>query len=102
MAKLLEYVDKREGTPDVMFMCPGCKCGHSVYVAGRKNIMNGATWTFNNDFEKPTFTPSILVRWQNKKHDFTCHSYVKDGMIQFLDDCTHELKGQTVELPNIE
>lgn len=27
-----------------------------------------------------------------------CHSFVTDGNIQFLDDCTHELKGKTVPL----
>ena len=27
-----------------------------------------------------------------------CHSFVTDGKIQFLGDCTHELAGQTVEL----
>jgi hypothetical protein len=29
---------------------------------------------------------------------FRCHSLVTDGNIQFLDDCTHELKGKTVPL----
>jgi hypothetical protein len=28
-----------------------------------------------------------------------CHSFVRDGQIQFLGDCTHALKGQTVERP---
>jgi hypothetical protein len=28
-----------------------------------------------------------------------CHSFVTDGKIQFLPDCYHSLKGQTVELP---
>ena len=27
-----------------------------------------------------------------------CHSFVRDGRIEFLSDCTHELAGQTVEL----
>lgn len=31
-----------------------------------------------------------------------CHSFIKDGMIQFLGDCTHELKGKTVKLPEVE
>jgi hypothetical protein len=28
-----------------------------------------------------------------------CHSFVTDGRIQFLGDCTHALAGQTVDLP---
>ena len=28
-----------------------------------------------------------------------CHSFVRDGGIQFLTDCEHGLAGQTVDLP---
>lgn len=56
----------------------------------------GSVWTWNGDKEKPTVRASILVRGQ-----FRCHSFVTDGKIQFLGDCTHELKGQTVDLPNV-
>lgn len=69
--------------------CPGCKTGH---------WFNDTTWTFNHDMEKPTIHPSLLVRYGNEKGDQVCHSFVTDGKIKFLDDCTHELKGQTVEL----
>ena len=31
-----------------------------------------------------------------------CHSFVTDGRIQFLSDCTHALAGQTVDLPDIK
>lgn len=31
---------------------------------------------------------------------YTCHSFVTDGRIQFLGDCTHSLAGQTVDLPD--
>ena len=31
--------------------------------------------------------------------DTVCHSFVTDGRIQFLGDCTHSLAGQTVDLP---
>lgn len=30
-----------------------------------------------------------------------CHSYVTNGRIQYLGDCTHELAGQTVDLPEL-
>ncbi len=29
-----------------------------------------------------------------------CHSFLTDGRIQFLDDCTHAMAGQTVDLPS--
>lgn len=31
-----------------------------------------------------------------------CHSFVRDGRIQFLSDCTHKLANQTVDLPDID
>lgn len=89
--------------------CPGCATHH--VIATKVPLENGACWTFNNDFESPTFSPSLLVRtgkyvpghedFDNEGLSSICHSFIKEGMIQFLDDCTHELKGQTVNLPNI-
>ena len=33
---------------------------------------------------------------------FVCHSFVVDGRIQFLGDCTHELACQTVDIPDFD
>lgn len=91
----------------VLFWCPGCEEAHQVYVG---------TWTWNGSLVRPTFTPSLLIRgnqWPNEypeyvKHrhagvlpggDTVCHSFVTEGRIQFLNDCTHPLAGQTVDLP---
>jgi hypothetical protein len=53
--------------------------------------------------ENPTLSPSILVHksLENGERVSYCHSFVKNGQIQFLSDCQHELVGQTIELPNI-
>lgn len=76
-----------------IFMCPGCNAKHAVRVSGKDPI-----WKFNGDVVKPTFSPSLLVHpsWDERR----CHSWIKDGMIQFLDDCSHQLQGQTVEIPD--
>lgn len=29
-----------------------------------------------------------------------CHYFIKAGRIEFCGDCTHALKGQTVDLPD--
>jgi Family of unknown function (DUF6527) len=95
LAKLLtlHYNGPAEQITDVLFFCPGCQCGHRVRVhpPGIPGL-----WTWNNDVNKPTFTPSILVNASNVNQ--RCHSFVTDGKIQFLTDCYHELRGQTVEL----
>jgi len=86
-----------------LFQCPGCDCSHRISTTLGKR-KEGPTWTFNGDLDKPTCTPSLLVRW-NYGQDQTkqvCHSFIKDGKIQYLNDCTHKLAGQTVEIPDWE
>jgi hypothetical protein len=102
----------------VMFWCPGCKAAHRItYGTG-----NDYRWGWNGDVNKPTFTPSVLVRTGHYAYDTppekcwctynaehpdnpsgytcqVCHSFVTNGRIQFLSDCTHALAGQTVDLP---
>jgi hypothetical protein len=65
----------------------------------------GAQWGWNGSLDKPTFTPSILVKanyTSPNRLDDICHSFVTDGKIHFLGDCTHQLAGQTVDLPDLE
>ena len=81
------------------FHCPGCKYEHCVSVNGKPN-RSGASWTWNGSMDSPTFSPSILCNPDFPEH--RCHCFVKEGYIQFLDDCFHSLKGQTVELPEQE
>jgi hypothetical protein len=73
------------------FECPGCKYHHTFLVGP-----NG--WTWNGSLDKPTFSPSLLVNANTPQA--RCHSFVKDGKIEFLSDCFHALKGQTVDLPD--
>jgi hypothetical protein len=86
--KIRDIIWDTNGTKAFSFLCPGCGERHAL-VEGR--------WAFNGDYERPTFTPSVLVSGDGA----VCHSFVTDGRIQFLSDCTHSLAGQTVELPEI-
>jgi hypothetical protein len=90
--KLKKYETSDGLTVDYMFWCPGCKHAHPFRVRGKME------WQWNGSLDKPTFDPSLLVYQSdvNKR----CHSFVKNGMIQFLGDCGHELKGKTVEIPD--
>lgn len=81
------------------FWCPGCRSTHAV-----NSHPTGPRWTYNGNPDAPTFSPSILVTYQHlgapeEGRDERCHSFVTDGRIQFLGDCTHALAGQTVDLP---
>jgi len=74
------------------FFCPGCARVHGIIYQG-KNV-----WDWNGDLDRPTISPSILVL--GGPENARCHSFVIDGQIQFLGDCTHSLAGQTVPLPD--
>jgi len=97
-----------------MFWCPGCDGAHQVGVGDG----DGPRWGYDGNPDAPTFTPSILVRGTQPLTDdehaavmagkplepkpLVCHSFVTDGRIQFLGDCTHSLAGQTVDLPDFD
>lgn len=96
----------------VWFWCAGCQTHHAINPKG---------WTWNCDTERPTFSPSVLVRGSEMteegramldrcespangrypSRDTVCHSFVKDGHIQYLSDSTHALAGQTVPLEDL-
>ena len=90
--KIYEIVD---GTDNEKygFFCPACGFGHWFKIKG-----DGPKWTWNEDRDKPTISPSILA-WSD---DFRCHSFVKNGKIKFCNDCTHDKKGQEMGLPDWE
>lgn len=79
--------------PEYIFDCPGCGCDHGFKTTGV-----GPRWNFNGDVYKPTLSPSLLVRFRNVKGPQVCHSFITDGKIKFLNDCTHKLAGKTVDL----
>lgn len=117
MAKVELDSDER-----LLFECPGCGTCHGIRIGAG----DGPRWSWNGDMDKPTFQPSILVRftkltdkgkqqyeeWKENGYPKTdsdfdntpvvCHSFVTDGQIQFLSDCSHELAGQTVDLPEFD
>jgi hypothetical protein len=98
-----------------VFFCPGCNETHAC---------TSQIWGFNGNLDKPTLTPSVdyksghfvadqanepcwctfeyrFPKYKGRKHPvcYHCHSLVRDGMIQFLGDCTHKLANQTVPIP---
>ena len=104
--------------------CPGCNSPHQVRAAIREpaivtpdpadpdwtppreyyDARDGA-WTWNGSATRPTFMPSVLVTYSGRDANqpgsppAVCHSFVVDGQMQMLGDCTHALAGQTVPIP---
>lgn len=99
---------RRMGNGMVAFRCPGCIEAHAITVDPCGTGL--PVWSFNGNGDLPTFSPSVLVTsgsaadpsFMDEEGDppLVCHSFVTDGRIQFLGDCTHALAGQTVDLPD--
>ena len=92
--------------------CPACEDVHGVEL----DAATGPKWDYNDDLSAPTISPSIKVegvQWElghtfhKPRHHvgtgepICCHSFVRAGRWEFLSDCTHDLAGQTVDLPSI-
>jgi hypothetical protein len=110
-----------DGAPKyISFKCPGCGDRHTLGV--RDNRLEGPKWHWNGSVDKPTLKPSIDAtsghyckhyvkgtgcwctyrREDGEPSPFSCckcHSFVTDGKIRFLEDSTHAMAGQTVDLP---
>lgn len=126
-AKLVGASNDPTGFYGVRFNCP-CGLasvlpahwlpeGYDHQSAGTEQL---ARWQFNGNLLLPTFSPSILksigplddedvCKYYGERvgfkfsvgSTFVCHSFVNDGRIQFLGDCTHRYANQTLDLPEI-
>jgi uncharacterized protein DUF6527 len=91
--------------------CPGCLEMHRLPDSG---------WTFNGDLNKPTFQPSFkhtgVKTVKDKNGQWTgewvldangkaipdiCHYILTNGILNFCSDCTHEMAGKPVPLPEL-
>ena len=81
-----------------VFHCPGCDCGHVFYTTGP------ITWEFNGNLESPSFTPSLLNTCENHPDpkQRRCHLVMTEGKIHYCPDCSHDLVGQIIDLPDLE
>lgn len=90
----------------IFHYCPACDDLHPFAVDSP--FPNGHQWTFNNNLEKPTFSPSMNCSigpypegTKRAGEIDRCHYHLKEGKIQYLGDCTHDYKGKTINLPEI-
>lgn len=89
------------GQAGFFIFCPGCRSPHMITT----QRVNGSGWTFDGNEAAPTFSPSLLLTYTGRDvgqpgaPPAICHSFIRAGQIEFLSDCTHEMAGQTVALP---
>ena len=97
------------GYRSIMHWCPGCNEPHGIRIEGP----TGPKWTFNGDYEKPTFNPSILCftvyddsddsdvpqKLPEGQRRTLCRYFIRDGKIEFCGDSPHAFAGHTVDIP---
>lgn len=84
---LRQNADIRTKAKLYTYWCPGCNCCHTI----------NDTWEIHN-LEPFDISPSVLTRSGSPEGPTRCHCFIKEGKIQFLNDCTHELVGKTVDM----
>lgn len=83
------------------FICPGCASfGGSGLHMLPVNSFAIPSWMFNGDLEKPTLTPSIFSNSGPDGHH-VCHSFLTDGVFNFLSDSTHIYSGKQIPIPDL-
>ncbi|HSW90015.1 MAG TPA: DUF6527 family protein [Patescibacteria group bacterium] len=83
------------------FVCPGCSLfgGSGLHILPVNTDQKSPAWDWDGNTEQPTISPSILTGKDDDAH--RCHSFLTAGVFNFLDDCTHDLKGQSVQMPDL-
>lgn len=107
MKAALRHVDDHGVKYDcLMFVCPGCAInnGTGLHMLPVNADNKTPSWDWDGNLDAPTLSPSILTHtkpYVDGKGIGVCHSFLKDGVFQFLSDCTHSLAGQNVPLPDL-
>lgn len=82
--------------------CSACDFEHGFRVdleGHGKWSEEQSPWTFDGNYDNPTFSPSMLANKNNiDKYHPICHSFLENGKWKYLKDSTHHLAEQTVDM----
>lgn len=103
MKSLLRITHKEELTYcTLVFVCPGCLAGGPKNYDGLHALPVNApylsfpSWEWNGSLESPSLTPAILTTGYSR-----CHSFLRDGVFEFLPDSSHSLAGKKISIPDL-
>jgi hypothetical protein len=96
-----------DGKVSYWMWCPACD--DAVRIS--------SDWEWDGNLDAPTFSPSISVtgvqwdtsfKFHKPSHEkipaggtIVCHSFLRNGVWEFLEDCTHTMAGQHVPMVDI-
>jgi hypothetical protein len=86
--------------------CPGCGIMHVIVVD--EPIVDGNGHEWDGDTTAPTILPDVDIKWGDQVNPRfngygggRCHYILVAGVIEFMVDCTHAMKGKRVPLPDL-
>lgn len=88
----LVAVRNHGGEQYVWYHCPGC--GHCHGVPSER-------WHWNGSVGSPTLSPSVrhfIPAGERRQEHTVCHYFVRDGHLEFCNDCDHSYAGQRVKM----
>lgn len=94
----LQRTTSQTGGVSYWFWCSGCDTHHR-FVTSLGKGETGPVWSFDGNEDSPTFSPSLLCNRDNAEPEVgvhRCHLFLRNGVVEYLSDCTHELAGHKV------
>lgn len=85
----------------LQFICPGCALfgGTGLHLLPVNSPNYSPSWDWDGNLEQPSLSPSIHTK--RGEEGGNCHSFLKEGVFDFLSDCDHILAGTIVEMPDL-
>lgn len=83
--------------PVLCHWCPACEELHALSC--EKAPPNGQLFVWDGEINFPTFWPAMRIQIgpftrRDRKPDWVCHYFLRQGILTYLNDCTHPLVGE--------
>lgn len=95
------------------FWCVACKRRHRICTQIKKGVRRQGhpvkqQWLVIGDLDEPTFSPALRVmsragtwregQWQVGPERLLCHLWVKQGYLEYQEDCPHRYAGKRMAM----
>lgn len=87
-----------EQATHVQLNMPGPLSERIIAVTREKAKRKASCWYWNGKVNAPTLEPKLIA----SEGDTRCSSIIRDGLVQFLHDCTHKFANATMPLLDVE
>ena len=103
LVRMARFAGDPRGAPPayLLFFCAGCKEPHFFRLRADPLEPGAPVWSWNGSRTAPSCEPSLVNN--AVKPDGTkvvrCHLFLRDGVVEFLGDCAHAVRGKVPLAP---